>query len=102
MHCLLDTNAVIALLNDSASKVAQRARREVPGDIGMSAIVAHELYFGAFKSQRVARNVGLIDSIHLAAIEIEQEDPRPAGEIRANLAGRGTPIDAYNTRSPSL
>jgi len=96
MRYLPDTNAVIALLNDSASKVARRARREIPSEIGISAIVAHELYFGAFKSQRVDRNAGLIDSIHLAVIEFDKEDARQAGEIRATLAARGTPIGAYD------
>jgi len=57
MKYLLDANAVIALLNDSKSRMARRVRRHKPGDIGISSIVIHELYYGAFKSQRTARNV---------------------------------------------
>jgi len=50
---LLDTNAVIGLLAGKAS-LHKRVRRRAPKDFGISAITTHELYFGAFKSQRTA------------------------------------------------
>jgi tRNA(fMet)-specific endonuclease VapC len=96
MKYLLDANAVIALLNDTKSKTARRARRHKPGDVGISAIVAHELYYGAYRSQRMARNVALIDSLQFEVLEFDQEDARQAGEIRALLALRGTPIGPYD------
>ena len=46
---LLDADAIIALLNDTNSKAAQRARRAKPSDIAIPAIVAHELFYRAFK-----------------------------------------------------
>jgi len=63
MRYLLDANVVIALLNDVASKAAKRGRRVRPGDVAISAIVAHELFYGAFKSQRADRNVALVDAL---------------------------------------
>jgi tRNA(fMet)-specific endonuclease VapC len=93
---LLDANAVIALLNDATSKTAQRARRERPRDVAMSAIVAHELYYGAFKSQRTARNLALIDALQFSTLEFDKEDARQAGAIRALLASKGTPIGSYD------
>lgn len=96
MTHLLDANAVIAMLNDATSVVAQRARGHKPGDVGISAIVAHELYYGAFKSQRVERNVGLVDALQFEVIEFDHEDAREAGAIRALLAARGTPIGPYD------
>ena len=96
MRYLLDTNAVIGLLNDITSKLAQRARRENPSDIAISAIVAHELFYGAFKSQRVTQNVALVDALQLAVIEFDKEDARVAGEVRAFLATKGTPIGPYD------
>jgi tRNA(fMet)-specific endonuclease VapC len=96
MKYLLDANAVIALLNDAKSKTARRARRHKPGDVGISAIVAHELYYGAYKSQRIARNVALVDSLQFEVLEFDQEDARQAGEIRALLALRGSPIGPYD------
>jgi tRNA(fMet)-specific endonuclease VapC len=96
MRYLLDANAVIALLNDTASSVALRARREKPGDMAMSAIVIHELFYGAFKSRRATRNVALIDALQFVVIEFDKEDARRAGEIRAFLVAKGTPIGAYD------
>jgi tRNA(fMet)-specific endonuclease VapC len=54
MRYLLDANAVIALLNDTTSPIARPFCRYAPRDFGVSAVVVHELYYGAFKSQRVA------------------------------------------------
>jgi tRNA(fMet)-specific endonuclease VapC len=93
---LLDANVVIGLLNDATSKLAQRARREKPADIAISAIVAHELFYGAFKSRRAPQNVALVDSLQFMVLEFDKEDARQAGEIRALLASRGTPIGPYD------
>jgi len=96
MRYLLDANAVIGLLKDAGSKLARRARRERPADIAISAIVAHELFYGAFKSRRAAQNSALIDSLQFAVIELDKEDARRAGEVRALLAAKGTPIGPYD------
>jgi tRNA(fMet)-specific endonuclease VapC len=96
MRYLLDANVVIGLLNDATSKLARRARRERPADIAISAIVAHELFYGAFKSRRATQNVALIDALQFTVFEFDKEDARQAGEIRALLASRGTPIGPYD------
>lgn len=96
MRYLLDTNAVIGLLNDTASSLARRVRQESPGNLALSAIVVHELFFGAFKSRRTAANVALVDALQFAVLEFDKEDARRAGEVRAFLAGRGTPIGPYD------
>jgi tRNA(fMet)-specific endonuclease VapC len=96
MRYLLDANAVIALLNDATSGLAQRARREKPEDMAISAIVAHELFYSAFKSRRAPQNVALIDALQFAVLEFDREDARQAGELRALLAAKGTPIGPYD------
>ena len=96
MRYLLDANAVIALLNDTTSPIARRIRRYTPRDIGVSAVVIHELYYGAFKSQRVEKNVAHVDALQFPVVEFDQEDARQAGEIRAHLASKGTPIGPYD------
>jgi tRNA(fMet)-specific endonuclease VapC len=95
MRYLLDANAVISLLNDTTSKTAQRARRERPGDVAVSAIVAQELFYGAFKSRRAAQNMALIDALQFVVLEFDKEDARQAGQVRALLA-KGTPIGPYD------
>ena len=96
MRYLLDANILIGLLNDAGSKLARRARREKPADVAISAIVAHELFYGAFKSARATRNVALIDSLQFTVVEFDLEDARHAGEIRAMLASIGKPIGPYD------
>jgi tRNA(fMet)-specific endonuclease VapC len=96
MRYLLDANVVIALLKDTTSPTARRARRERVDDIAISAIVSHELFYGAFKSRRRMQNVAVIDALQFIALEFDKEDARQAGEIRALLASEGTPIGPYD------
>lgn len=96
MRYLLDANVVIGLLNDATSKLAYRARRERPADIAISAIVAHELFYGAFKSRRAEQNVAVVDSLQFVVLEFDKEDARQSGEIRALLASKGTPVGPYD------
>jgi tRNA(fMet)-specific endonuclease VapC len=96
MRYLLDANAVIALLNDTTSKIARRARRERPDDVAVSAVVEHELFYGAFRSRRATQNVALIDALQFIVLEFDKEDARQAGRVRALLASKGTPIGPYD------
>jgi len=96
MPFLLDTNAVIAVLDDAASRAATRLRGERPADVAVSAIVVHELFYGAFRSVRVDRNLALLDRLRFAVLELGKEDAREAGEVRAFLAGQGRPIGPFD------
>jgi tRNA(fMet)-specific endonuclease VapC len=93
---LLDANAVIGLLNNADSTLGRRVRQEKIDEVATSAIVAHELYYGAYKSRRAAHNVALVDALRFQVIEFDREDARQAGEIRALLASRGTLIGGYD------
>lgn len=96
MRYLLDANVVIAMLRDAASRPAQRARQERLGDVAVSAIVEHELYYGAFKSRRADRNVALVDALRFPIVAFDREDARQAGEIRALLTAAGNTIGPYD------
>jgi tRNA(fMet)-specific endonuclease VapC len=52
--------------------------------------------YGAFKSRRSARNIGLVDALQFAVIEFDNEDARKSCEVRAFLASKGTPIWPYD------
>src|SRR5437868_6507187 len=96
MRYLLDANAVIALLNNSSPQLARRARQETASDIAISAIVAHELFYGAFKSRRAAQNLARVEALRFVVVEFDREDARQSGDIRAVLAAQGTPIGPYD------
>ncbi|AZO44907.1 MULTISPECIES: type II toxin-antitoxin system VapC family toxin [Mesorhizobium] len=95
MIYLLDTNAVIAVIKGDAGLLAL-LKRHKPQDFALSAIVAHELYYGAEKSQRRAENLARIEALQFPVLEFDREDARHAGEIRATLATLGTPIGPYD------
>ncbi|HEY6259240.1 MAG TPA: type II toxin-antitoxin system VapC family toxin [Xanthobacteraceae bacterium] len=100
MICL-DTNAVIAVLNERSSPI--RARLEAAIGLGralaMSSIVLFELRYGAAKSARPDRNAQRIADLLVGPIEVlpfESEDAEEAGNIRASLERAGTPIGPYD------
>lgn len=96
MRYLLDANAVIAALNDPCGAISLRLRSKPPSDVAVSAVVLHELYFGAFKSVRREHNLALVDALRFVVLPLDPEDARHAGEVRAGLAALGTPIGAYD------
>ncbi len=95
MKYLLDSNAVIALLKGHAGFV-KRMRGYHPQDFGVPAIVAHELFYGAYKGQRVAENIARVEALQFEVLEFDKEDARQAGQLRASLALAGTPIGQYD------
>jgi len=95
MKFLLDTNAVIAILKGEQAMLA-RLRRHQPVDFGIPAIVAHELNYGAYQSQRAAANLARVEGLQFEVVSFDAEDAQHAGEIRAQLAAVGTPIGPYD------
>ena len=95
---LLDTNAVIALVGHRSPKLLARIEASERGTLAISAIVAHELWYGAYRSQKVAFNLETLRLLFadLPILDIDPEDARVAGEIRAELARQGTPIGPYD------
>lgn len=98
MQFLLDTNAVISLIGQKSEGLVSRVLESSEGTIGVSTVVVHELYFGAYKSQRVSFNLETLRLLlaDFVFVEFELEDARTSGEIRAALAAKGTPIGAYD------
>jgi tRNA(fMet)-specific endonuclease VapC len=95
MRYLLDTNAVIGLLKGNAG-LRENIQRYTPQDFALSAIVAHELFFGAYRSRRTTDNLARLDALAFEVLDLDREDARQAGEIRADLAASGRPIGPYD------
>ena len=95
MRYLLDSNAVIGLLAGNPS-LTRRIRQHAPRDFGVSAIATHELFFGAYKSERKAQNVNVVEELQFEVVEFDQDDARQAGAIRAALKATGKPIGPYD------
>ncbi len=95
---LLDTNAVITLVARRSEALLRRVEALAPGALAISSVVAHELYHGAYRSQKVAFNLETLRLLFadLAIFDLNREDARVAGEIRADLARQGRPIGPYD------
>lgn len=98
MRFLLDTNVIISLLGKKSEALTDRVLACSEGEIGIPAIVSHELYFGVYKSQKVSFNLETIRLLlkDFVVLPFEEEDSRQAGEVRAELKKSGTPIGPYD------
>ncbi len=95
MKLLLDTNAVIAIVRKD-ERFLTRLRERSPADFGISSIAAHELFYGAYKSVRIERNLARIENLRFPFVEFDREDARRAGALRAALAITGNPIGPFD------
>jgi tRNA(fMet)-specific endonuclease VapC len=100
MICL-DTNAVIAVLNNKIPTFRMRidAAIEAGRPLAISSIVLFELHYGAAKSTRPDRSAQRIADFLAGPIEVlpfDAEDAEEAGDIRAALERVGTPIGPYD------
>lgn len=97
MKFLLDTNAVIAILNKKSNFIA-KLKQYRPADFGIPAIVLFELYYGAEKSQRAEENLTNIERLPFEIVPFSAIDARLCGKIRADLEKIGKPIGAYDVQ----
>jgi tRNA(fMet)-specific endonuclease VapC len=98
---LLDTNAVIALLNDQPAIFRKRFRRAVSkgAEISVSSIVLYELWYGVARSSRKRENAErfrVFLSGGIAVHPFSEDDAATAGDLRATLETAGTPIGPYD------
>lgn len=101
MTYLLDTNACIALMSSASNAVQDQFTRTFHDGSSFftSSIVAFELWYGVFKSARLAENTRRCETFFAGPIGIvpfEDGAGRIAGEIRAKLEAVGKPIGAYD------
>lgn len=101
MNYLLDTNACIALMNGTPTRVRRRFEMAVDArtDIFVSTIVAFELWYGVAKSARPeanSRRVEIFFAGPLSLLPFDEEDSRIAGRLRGVLEVAGKPIGAYD------
>ncbi|ATU92415.1 type II toxin-antitoxin system VapC family toxin [Phyllobacterium zundukense] len=98
MRYVLDTNAVIQLVSRKSDGLVRLILEKREGEIGISSVVAHELYFGVYKSQKISFNLEALRLLLLdfPILEFDQEDARVSGELRSTLAQAGLPIGPYD------
>ena len=100
IYCL-DSNVVIAVVNERNPSVAERFYVEVARrtSILISTIVVYELHYGVARSARAVRNRAVLENFlefPISIIAFDAADAAEAGVIRAALAATGTPIGPYD------
>lgn len=95
MTYLLDTNIVIAISKRHPG-ILDKLRQHQPGDFALSAIVYFELAYGAHHSQKAAENLHILEQLPFDILPFGQNDAWHAGQIRADLKRKGTPIGVYD------
>jgi tRNA(fMet)-specific endonuclease VapC len=98
---LLDTNAVIAVLTERLPAVALRLDDEIArgSTVLLSTVVLYELRYGIARSTRREQSEAILSGFLELPVEItafNTEDSAHAGDIRAALAAKGTPIGPYD------
>jgi tRNA(fMet)-specific endonuclease VapC len=95
---MLDTDACIALIKHRPEGMRSRLARLSPEKIGVSGIVAAELWFGVAHSQKKKQNEGALrDFLNYATLlDWPGEAASLYGQIRAGLQKKRTPIGAMD------
>jgi tRNA(fMet)-specific endonuclease VapC len=101
MNYLFDSNLCIAIMNGTAWRITASLDRAIQSgsEFYLPSIVVHELWFGVAKSQQVQANTRKLRDFlrsFVTLVDFNSEDARWSGEIRADLARRGTPIGPYD------
>ena len=101
MFCL-DTNIVIHALNRRRPEFAARISEELRAGrtLLIPAVVRFELDYGLARSQRPEANRAILDTFLARGFEqpaFDLDDAAEAGDIRAALEAKGTPIGPYDT-----
>ena len=95
---MLDTNACIALIKSRPEAMRIRFSGLSTDEVGVSSIVAAELWYGVALSQRKRQNeIALRDFLDYAVVlDWPSAASRIYGQIRAGLKRKGTPIGAMD------
>ena len=88
---LLDTNIVIALMANDP-RVVQEIRARIA--VFLAAIVMGELFYGAFRSGRVAANLSTLETLMTSSsiLNVDEETARVYGRVKHQLREKGRPI----------
>jgi tRNA(fMet)-specific endonuclease VapC len=100
MICL-DTNIVIGIVNGRNSSLRHRLGEQMRSSmpIALPVIALFEMRYGFAKSDRREHNEQLIErflGLGIDVLPFEADDAAHAGDIRAHLESKGTPIGHYD------
>ena len=95
---MLDTNIVIYTIKNRPPEV-RKLFKQHDGQMCISTITLGELIYGAEKSAQPEKNLEVIESMvaRLDVLPFANQDAAHFGQVKAELAAKGTPIGPYDT-----
>ena len=101
---LLDTNVCINYLNFPNSRVGQRVQSTPAREIAVCSVVKAELFYGSKKSKNptlnLAKQMKFLNQFQ--SLPFDDDSALFFGEIRAELAVKGTPIGPYDLQIAAI
>lgn len=101
---LLDTNICIYILKNKPAEVLSNFKKFEIGELKISSITVAELYFGAYNSKNIAKNLSIIEKF-LIPFEIVNFDEKAAIEyakIKSKLRKTGNIIGELDMQIASV
>jgi tRNA(fMet)-specific endonuclease VapC len=104
MIYLLDTNVCIVYLKGQNSHLKQKLDNILLSEIAVCSVVKGELFYGSLRSANPERNLRLQQEFLSQFLSLPFDDQSAVvfGEIRAQLAAKGTPIGAYDLQVAAI
>jgi tRNA(fMet)-specific endonuclease VapC len=104
MIYLLDTNVCIVYLKGQNSHLKQKLDNILLSEIAVCSVVKGELFYGSIRSANPERNLRLQQEFLSQFLSLPFDDQSAVvfGEIRAQLAAKGTPIGAYDLQIAAI
>jgi len=104
MIYLLDTNVCIVYLKGQNSHLKQKLDNILLSEIAVCSVVKGELFYGSLRSANPERNLRLQQEFLSQFLSLPFDDQSAVvfGEIRAQLASKGTPIGAYDLQIAAI
>jgi tRNA(fMet)-specific endonuclease VapC len=104
MKFLLDTNVCIRYLQGRSPRILQEIQSRPRHSLWVCSVVKAELFYGAMKSDHpvitLARQRHFLD--RFVSLPFDDEAAVIFGEIRADLAQKGTPIGPYDLQIAAI
>jgi tRNA(fMet)-specific endonuclease VapC len=104
MIYLIDTNTCIIHLNRRVPSLCRLLEAQLPSDIAVCSVVKAEMFYGAMKSNNPERSLAKQERFlsQFVSLPFDDRAARMFGEIRANLAAKGTSIGAYDLQIAAI
>jgi tRNA(fMet)-specific endonuclease VapC len=101
---LPDTNVWIAYFRKAPSPVKARIANLPEDQVLLCDVIKGELYYGAYKSIRIAENLARLDTLFsvVQSLPFNGEAAQRFGELRAYLFSQGTPIGPYDLQIAAI